>query len=217
VAEWIRVEFRGTLVGGERWASGLSYASLGNPQVASLAPELLAAIAARAEVAIKNAASTNLLTLLSVAGAVTDVRVENRSDAAGLTSVVERPLSPQAAGVGAATKPHQVSCCISTLTGIPGRSRRGRAFWPAMGGQILSPAATVSVPSPLQIGEHFRALVAAIEDRAGTVPLQAVVHSSALGLNTPITEFRVGNYLDVQNGRRDALAELYTSVPNPAP
>lgn len=217
MAEWVRVEFQGTLPGGERWASGLSYASLGNPQVASFATSVLAEIAARARAAMAAAPATNLLSILGIGGAITNVRVEDRSDAGGLAAVVEQPFNPVLAGLTSVTKPHQVACCISTLTGIPGRSRRGRAFWPAMGGQILSPGATISVPSALQIGESFRSVVAGVEDRAGTVPLQAVVHSSALALNTPITEFRVGNYLDVQNGRRDALAELYTTVVHPAP
>jgi hypothetical protein len=219
VAEWIRVEWQGALPGGERWSSGASFAFLLAAQDAPQLQSELDSIRNRADLAIRSGAPVQaLITLLSAGGTVDRVRVESRTDASGLVAVSEDALGgPALVGTGTVNRPHQVAVCVSLLTGIPGRSRRGRAFWPAMGGVLTSPSGVQGNPTPLAIGEAYQALIEAVEDRSGVDALQAVVHSSTLALNTPVTSIRVGDRLDVQNRRRDALVEAYTTIGHPAP
>lgn len=114
---------------------------------------------------------------------------------------------------GTTSAPPQVAACITLLTGQPGRSRRGRIYWPqtapAMGADMKSSTAKDKSTGMVTT-------LAAINNALLTfgTPFPAV-YSPTLDVVTPVTAVRAGDVLDTQRRRRDALAETFTTSQYP--
>ena len=115
-------------------------------------------------------------------------------------------------GSGTFDHPPQVAIVVGLLTGVPGASGRGRMYWPGVGAAVNTAGKTTAAGSTTATN-----LAATLEAMATpTGPLETGVLalvSQELGTVTPVTSIRIGDVLDTQRRRRDALVETYYSAP----
>ena len=152
---------------------------------------------------------------------VRSYRLEGRSDNGALLGVAEAAIPLPIAGTGTSTKSPQAALVLSLRTSVPGPSGRGRLYWPALAVGLdsnfrVNP--TITTAAATGAATYLEALSAAIRDNAGLFPwtqvLLAVV-SPTRALKTPVTRIQVGDVLDTQRRRRDALPEVYVVAPYP--
>lgn len=132
-------------------------------------------------------------------------------DASGILQ--EQAVSTGASQAGAVTirLPNQNAVCLSLGTGQAGKSRRGRLFVPLLALGVAN--GKMASTSPGLIADAFEALLESAASWGYAVPDgdDAVVIASAfLGITTPVTTLRVGDVIDTQRRRRDAVVESYT-------
>ena len=154
---------------------------------------------------------------LSAALNIYGVRVNAISDGGALVAAAEHVKAVPAAGQGTATRPLQVALCVTLNSGAAyGRHYRGRVFFPALAGPALS-SSTLRV-SPTDRQTWATALAGLLADIGGAinaehefvVPYVPVVYSRATGQLLAIQNISVGDVLDTQRRRRDALRENRT-------
>lgn len=198
---------------GEVWSSGCSLTSTAPP----MDQTEISAWALGIANAIEALGANSLLTLLSTAGAITTVRCELRgADTEALLLAGEVDLTPAKAGAGTANKVLQASVVISFRTATPGRSYRGRAYWPAWGytptAELLFGSSNITswLNDYADLLQLFGAQ-AIIVDPAQE--MSVVVRSRLLHVSTPVTALAIGNVPDTQRRRRDAVNEAYTVLP----
>lgn len=149
-------------------------------------------------------------TLLSTAGTIDSVRIEARNAANQLTQAAEVQLTPSLPGISPANKMFQ-SCVVFTfLTGRPGRSYKGRMYWPALAASLNTQLrmAQSTIDSYATNGVELLEMIGGAGATDGEFPIPVVV-SQTTGVSTPITSVRVGDILDIQRRRRDSLTENY--------
>ena len=206
------VRINGTLPGGEVWSVNPKYNSPAGPITDY--DELLAWAENFAESITEWTSAFPLRQLLSTAAAITSVRMEYRQADDTLGQAAEYIFPTPFAGTGAANKIFQSSVVCSILTGRPGRSYRGRIYWPAL---------NAGLDTQLRLTEATRnGIVAAFfnlfqEVTTAAFPIQPDmtlrVVSQTLDVSTPATLIQVGDILDIQRRRRDSLQEFYSSYP----
>ena len=114
------------------------------------------------------------------------------------------------AGTGTVAAPAQSSSVITMLTALPGRSYRGRIYWPCLAPGMAS---TLKASNPLGHASGLKSLNAAVEAAlAIDGPWVLSVYSAKNDVVTPVTSFRSGDVVDTQRRRRDSLSEVFTSV-----
>ena len=157
-----------------------------------------------------------LSTTLNIYG----VRVNAISDAGTLLTAAEHVKATPAAGQGTATRPLQVALCATLNSGAAfGRHYRGRVFVPALAGPVLG-SSTLRV-SPIDRQSWATALAGLLADIAGVLnaelvgvlPYVPVVYSRSTSQLLAIQNISVGDVLDTQRRRRDALRENGTLLP----
>lgn len=212
---YFRLGIRGGLAGGEVWSINPQF-TVGNDVGPTVWDQALGQAAVTAAAAITP--GTTMRGLLP-SGGLTTLRLEMRSDNHLLLGAAEAPYSGTAP-TGTVAAPLQTAIVVSLRTTTPGRSFRGRLFWPAVksittdtGGRI--PAATVALILA-EAKTYLRALQDAIKGGAfpgpNPVTVQLAVVSQTIGAQTPVSNLQVGDVYDVQRRRRDALKEAYQSV-----
>lgn len=211
------VRINGALPGGEVWSVNPRYIGNFGPDIQSY-PDLLSWATAIGALNAGNVLPTSLRSLLTTAGAVTSVRVEYRDASDRLQQAAEYVLPSPAAGLGNASKPFQTAVVSSLLTGRPGRSYRGRLYWPALGAVISTSDLRLSDVNAQAICTAVGQFLTAVADAApaGTDMALAVV-SQTLSSRSAVTQIQVGDVLDVQRRRRDSLQEGRFSAPFPTP
>ena len=202
-----RVRIQGSLPGGEVWSVNPAFTDDGGPLVVDYSVLLGWAT----NIAALNASGimpTTLRSLISSAATISSIRCEYRNSAGQLGQAAEFTLNTPVAGTGTPTKPFQTSLVSSLLTGRPGRSYRGRLYWPALAAAISTSTLRVTNPS---IAGAAAASAEFLTQIAGAVPApfatRLVVVSDKLSVATPVTSVVVGDVLDVQRRRRDTLQE----------
>lgn len=207
-----RVVFDGTLAqGAERWSASVAYNSdavVATPgQMGAWASNILGSMAA------SSGPSDHLKTLISASGSITAVRtygypdVGQPADRQGVSSGAAIP------GAGTASLPPQCSCVVTLQTGLPGRSQRGRIYWPLCGGGV-----TVAQRSSLvtqTTANAFADLLANWGTLLENNTLRPVVASEATGNLTVVSSVRVDNIVDTQRRRRDNMVgtQFAASIP----
>lgn len=198
----------------EVWSVGLTYGGstpAGYIGAQSDLDQWSAAIAARLT-ALPGA--NTLLGLLTDQARITKVRTEFRFTNGALSAASETSLNKQ--GTGTPSKALQVSAVFSLRTALPGRSYRGRVYWPAWSyandAQMLFPAG-----SRASWLSDFKALNAGIiADAVSAFPTYdgvLCVRSQIQALETPVTQFEMGSVPDTQRRRRDRAPENYAVLP----
>lgn len=194
---------------GEVWSVGLN---LNNAMVdTSLGAHQAAATAVAAR--LGGLTTGTLAQFLSTSGAITRARVESRSADSTLLQAAESTEDLPQAGTGTASKVLQCAAVISLLTARPGRSYRGRVYWPAWNwtgtsAMLFSNTDMVNLGSAWgSLAAGIRADVVAADDDAD--PHALVVWSYKLQTGEPITRYGTGNVPDTQRRRRDGVDETY--------
>ena len=164
-----------------------------------------------------NVYPTTLRAGLSAALNIYGVRVNAISDSGTLVAAAEHVKATPAAGQGTATRPLQVALCVTLNSGAAyGRHYRGRVFFPALAGPAIS-GSTLRV-SPTDRQTWATALAGLLTDIGGVInaeivdvlPYVPVVYSRSTGQVLKIQNISVGDVLDTQRRRRDALRENRT-------
>lgn len=203
------VRINGSLPGGEVWSVTPKFTRVSGPVTDYEDLERWATVVAGT---METWANANVFrSLLSTAGTIDSVRVEARDAAGQMTQAAEAQLTPSLSGTGSANKMYQSSLVFTFLTGRPGRSYKGRMYWPALN-VTLNTQLRLSqslIDSYAGAGVELLNLIsdAGITDSERPLP---VVVSQTQGLVTPITAVRVGDVLDIQRRRRDTLTENYS-------
>lgn len=155
----------------------------------------------------------NLLTILSTLGNITTVRTEALTAAGVLVEAAESQQTVAFFGSGTVKCPPQSALVASIETGRPGRSYRGRIYWPALAAPLQPNTARLSVDDAASYASDTESLLAAIAAAApSAATLVPGVASAKLADQTRIASIKVGTVIDTQRRRRDKLVEQYASV-----
>lgn len=196
---------------GEVWSCGMSLQGV----APAMTQDQITAWATNIATAVNAYTSANpLVSLLSSSGSMTTVRCEVRDPATeDLVRAGEAAIPTGLSGSATPNKVLQASVVISLRTAVPGRSYRGRVYWPAWvytpTGELLF--STGTLPGYLTAYADLVELVnaqAIVVDPSFAVIL--VVRSRLLHVSTPVTALAVGTVPDIQRRRRDAINEQYT-------
>lgn len=203
----------GTLPGGEVWSVNPCFASPGGPLITDFANLQTWATTVASFITTTFTTSFALGTLSSVGAPITTVTAQYFDAGNILTQQAVAPVAAQ--GTTSTVKmPFQVAVVCSLRTGRPGRSFRGRLYWPAMGANVNSSTARLATPSVALVTTAFNTLLKGIENSTpGTFALDLSVVSQTSSVTTPVTQLQVGDVIDTQRRRRDREAENYTVQP----
>lgn len=204
-----RVVISGTIAGSiERWSCSIDYTPEGGGSV--LAPGELQGWATRIATTL-DGGEVDYPTITALMGANVNA---TRVDVYGYAPTGPAMASGQAAfswnGSGTIRVPFSTAVCVSKRTGMSGRSRRGRMYWPALAANMQSDGTFVRAPE--LVGE-FAELLQDLRDIDGVTLAIPVVTSTTLNQVMEITEVAVGNVLDTQRNRRENVAENYSVAP----
>lgn len=205
----------GGLGGGvERWTVGVHYQGTVDDAVTDEAALATWAETVRALFASNGTWAPSLKALLGSNGSIT--RVRTYAYATPGTPAIAAGVSSGAAvpGTNSLTMPPQCSLVVSLMTSVPGRRTRGRFYWPNLTSTISADLRRSGNPTTATLATAFGL---AIEDwglaatDATLVPV--VVSAAGGGRVTTVTSLSVGDVIDTQRRRRDALVENRTVVP----
>lgn len=201
------VRIIGASAGGEVWSINPRYATSGDGPVTAFAD--LQAWATAISFMNSNAVfPTLMLGLLSSAGSITAVRTEYIDASGNLAQAAEVTLATPAAGSGLPSKPQQTAWVLSLMTGRPGRSYRGRLYFPAWGNPTLDAGFRVPIAQRTPMLTAMNAWLRAVGDACTAPGIQGpVVVSQTRGTLDFVTSVSLGDILDTQRRRRDAMIE----------
>lgn len=160
-----------------------------------------------------------IMSILSSSASVTGLRGEYINDAGDLTEVAEVGTlgGVPEPGTGTATKPFQTAVVASLRTGRPGRSYRGRIYWPGLSAGINSTTLRLEPGTASGIASATADFLTAVQEAApAPSAIFLAVVSQTLDTNAGVTSIQVGNVLDVQRRRRDQAVEVYSSEDFPS-
>lgn len=205
------IRIQGTLPGGEVWSVNPRFVVTDRTAIEDYDALLAWAEAIRTHiVALPN--TNALLANMSTAVAITSIRAEWITAAGTMGMAAEAVFNSPKTGAGLATKPYQTSLVSSLLTGRPGRSYRGRLYWPLLGVSVSSDTLRVNAAQLQGISDAVRNLLRFLQDGFDFEPgLVLAVVSQTRNAATPVTQISCGDVLDVQRRRRDAVAESRVS------
>lgn len=201
---FFRVNIDGTLAqGAERWSTAVA---VSDPVVG--VPPTPANMAAAAESILQAfAPATGWPSVMkggiSSSGSITRVRVYWYADVGQAASVQGVSVGAPIAGEGTATLPPQCTVVISLRTGLPGRSQRGRMYWPLAGGAITvaQRSAYVTQTFANSAASMLNAIRTTTQFGGGDV----VIASEKTGQLTKVNAVTADNVVDTQRRRRDKL------------
>lgn len=208
----LRLVIGGSLgVGGqERWSCGLNFVAPGS--VIPATPEAMDTWLANIQTYYSSLAVGTAPRVDMGPAAQVNVLDAYAYEASGpATLVAQRRSTGMLVGAGTHRQAFQVSRTITLQTAAGGRSGRGRIYWPALGATVTD-SGTSNVP--VATADSWRDFIVA---HAAAWPLapevEPAVYSPTQGVVRPLTLIRIGNVLDTQRRRTDALLESYTSSP----
>lgn len=187
--------FSGTLPNGEIFSWGFQWDLSSDPsQLANLAASAVAQF--------------NVASPFGVASSVPTTVVHNTLTAylysGGPHATSSTVINFTNAGTaGTQPLPNQVACVVTLLTGFPGRSKRGRFYYPLLGAALTSGQYSSTVVNALSSG--VANFLSAVRSGMTTPTGHAVVGSATTGAMTQITAVKVDSKPDTQ--RRRAMKE----------
>lgn len=210
-----KIIFSGNLgVNREVWSTSCSWQDIGSDQgdsndsnLQDWANDILSGLTAMTSTALENH--------LSASGTVEKVTVQWYNGANELLDSVES-TGTAFTGATTANMPFQTACVISLATGISGARRRGRMYWPSLGGDVDSSGNWTGTTSATLTATSAKELFTMIASTyPGALSMSPVVYSNVLQDVTAVTALKVGSIPDTQRRRRDNLPEIYSSVVYP--
>lgn len=211
---YVRVTLFGELPGGERWS--VSPAFRGDWDDPVFGHDELQAAATAIQSTTNWTDYPTLMTFLSSRGSIGGTRVSLYGPDGRLADYAERAASGPINGSGTLALPPTAACALSLYSGIPGRSYRGRIFWPALGATLDSNTGRFRTSDVAELAIETTEMLSDIQDKfQPTRAAHLIVWSSKLQAGTTVREVRVGDLVDSQRGRKDALQDQYASAAYP--
>ena len=209
MADYVKVSIKGAMPNGEVWSVNPVY-SLPNGAGAITQTELNTLLEAINDLAVPG----NIRSAMISATTVTGARLEVRNTSGALLMVSEGLRDTPMGGQGTTVHPYQTSVVFSLRSDTPGGRGRGRLFWPATGQAISTTTLRVADTAQATLIDGMNSYLNAINAEvqafdAGSVLAVFSPTSSAL---YPIVRIQVGDVLDTQRRRRDALPESYVTA-----
>lgn len=148
--------------------------------------------------------------MLAAGGKVERVRTYHYATVGGAATSAGTSSVAGQVGSGTVTMPPQCALAVSLLTGIPGRRTRGRFYWPCLTLALQASLRLTTTTSLATRATDFATMLRDIANASTLTPeLNPVVVSAAGNFITPVISVRVGDVIDTQRRRRDALVENY--------
>lgn len=214
MADLLRLSVGGAMPNGEKWTV--------NPVFGFPAPGLPIDFDTALAVAVNVAGvpvPSGMSSMNVAAVTVNNVRVEARDWDGTLENVAESIKSPAAAGSGGAAHSFQSSAVFSLRTANGTARGKGRLYWPATGATLSTSTLRLSDTDRDNYLAAFKTYLSGIEDNiqavAGLSSARLVVWSRANQAGYYVNKIMLGNILDTQRRRRDALVEGYSQVAFP--
>lgn len=212
---YVRVSILGSGPSGETWSINPVFDPSGELETGVDQAKLDAAALAIANRTVP----TSLLTALGTSYSVTGARVEVRSDVGdNLLGISIQGRSTPQAGSGAVRLTPQSAIVVSLRTDTPGGSGRGRVYWPAIG-VTLANTGRVQTPALTTFLADFKNYLAGMDTDLSTafspIGFDLSVRSVKTQSTPHVVRLQVGDVVDTQRRRRDALPEAYTQVAYP--
>lgn len=155
-----------------------------------------------------------LRTMIGADSRIEKVRIYHHPAVGADADVSAESTGAAVIGSGTIINDFTAAMCVSLSTGRPGRSYRGRFYWPFLtatttsGGRIN----VTSVTSAARASAFAQMLQAIAGEFSGFPEFRPMVVSETLGVLTPVSAVRCGDVLDTQRRRRDKLNETYGSA-----
>lgn len=214
VSHILRVSVIGDMPNGEVWSVNPCWELDGSAGVLLTPGDAQAIATAIAAITLPTA-----LSLTMQAGTTwARVRVEGRTLAGNLEVQADAAKATPTNGTGTNTHPHGTAIVISLRTPGVGASARGRMYWPATGQALqstdyrISPANATSILSGAKT--FLSGIETAVRATAGSNANLTVWSRTTSNFHN-VNALQIGNVLDSQRRRRDALQEGYTSTTFP--
>jgi hypothetical protein len=174
------------------------------------------ALEAAATAIANRSVPASLLTAMSSACSRTGAKVEVRDDATdALLGIAQVQSTTAQVGLNSIKCPPQSAAVLSVRTNTPGASGRGRLYWPGLG-LTLDNSGRYTTPAPATFVSDFKAYLIGIRgDLAAAFPtigFDLAVRSKTTKTTPHAVRIQMGNVVDTQRRRRDALPEAYSSV-----
>lgn len=199
----------GSLPGGEVWSCGISF----NYAQTSLVDET--ALLQFNNLCIARWRAAMLDTDFRFSTGVVALNLVTRAvNPQGKTiTLVEGPVVEQGGGGLSPGMPNQIAMVLSLITSVPGAKGRGRLYLPLLG-QTVGTNGRVPTANVTAVAGACQELVNGLNTDGAAVydddSVYAIVASGVgQGLNSRVDRIRVGDVLDDQRRRRDALQESY--------
>lgn len=209
----LRVSIKGDMPGGEVWSVNPCWeinGAGGDP----VSPATALTIATNLNNVTVPAALTSMMAPTT---RVTGYRVESRALDGTLESQAEFTRPTPVPGVGSGVLPYGSALVLSLRTPGVGGSARGRMYWPATGALLFSTNYRLSTPAPATVLAGFKTFLLGIE-----AVIVAQLPNANLTVWSRTTEnfhnvnaLRLGDVIDSQRRRRDAILESYSAVSYP--
>lgn len=213
MANFLRISVQGTMPGGEVWSVNPVYGIGGDFGVPVSAAQVVTVANALATAAVP----TTLMSMMTPGCALTSYRVEARKLDGTLEALAEGVRATPLAGNGAQRHPYQTSVVTSLRTPLPGASGRGRLYWVATAVALDNSTLRVdaaSVTSHLAAVKTFLSTMQTVVD-ATFDGVSLCVWSRKNAALTAVNSIQMGNVVDQQRRRRDALTENYSALSYP--
>jgi hypothetical protein len=202
----VKIVLEGTLVGGEIWETGFWMTDTGvdDSGTASAQAEIIWGTLTSTD--DSGAMRLTALHLWDAEVQFTTVRVYAYTGGPKATYVGEYiGPAPLTGGAPGGPHPHQVAACMTTLTGLAGRSHRGRMYFPATGAQLDNGGQFVHFSTDTVVAGWAKAFTDINASDAGKV----VLYSRTLEAHWPIKTLRLDSKPDVQRRRANRLQATF--------
>lgn len=208
-----KVIVSGTLYGTEVWSVNPCFSNFGGANV-SLFADLqtwATAVVARTTATLFGA---TLMGSLSTAGTVNRITTQYYGSDGRLAQQAQADFTAGTVGTGGPNKTFQDSIVGSLRTGRPGRSYRGRLYWPALSTTTSPTTGRLSAVVTQAYATAFASMLNQIGAAAPVgFTMRPAVVSQTVSISSAIQTVQVGDVMDTQRRRRDAEVEAYTSAP----
>lgn len=209
MADIVRVSIAGQMPGGEVWSVNPTFKITSGAVITG--SECTAAAIAIAALTLP----TGLKAVMSNKVTFNKVRVEARTHAGVLEAQGEALRAAEEVGSGAVSMPFQSSMVISLRSLAPGGRGRGRLYWPALAGILDTSTVRIvgtTVDNALTGAKTFLTAVQGALDASVDETVGLAVWSRTGGSSSLVTKLIVGDVVDSQRRRRDAIPETYKEV-----
>ena len=206
MAQLIRLSVYGTMPSGEEWSVNPCFSLPGAGVTVSPAQIQAVAVAAAAV-----SVPSTMMVMMVAACDVTGVRAEARSIGGALESQADAAKAAPQLGTGTGRLPFQAAWVLSLRTAAVGARGRGRLYWPATG---VSLSAQTLRPVSADVATYltgWQTYLTNLRNAVASVITGAdlAVWSRAGNQLNEVNVIQVGDVLDTQRRRRDALVETY--------